>query len=378
MRPVSDGLLSILRGPHRMCARARVVTGFQTGVNPTGVEIPIISGDVRYAASADVRATLDMETDPALWPKTMTDLLNPYGAEVFVERGVVKGSGEREWVAQGYYRIESVEQDKVPDGPVRITGKDRMAGIVDAKLESPHQFSETATVTDVFDQLILDVYPTATIEYDWSAAAELLHDSHVVEKDRYDFINQVVTALGKICYWDHRGILVVKEPPLDTEPVWDITHGANGVLVELSRQRSREGVFNAAVVTGERAGTDMPPVWAAVRDTSTTSPTRWGGPFGKVPGFFSSSLITNYQGAANAARKKLAKIIGIPYSVNFSAVPNHALEPYDPVRVSYSDDARVEVHVLDELVIPLVARQAMTAKTRDISGRNLSEEELEL
>jgi len=350
-----------------MCARATVVTGFPTGVNPVGTEIPIFSGDVRHDASADVRATLELNTDPALWPDTPTDLLNPYGTEVFVERGVVKGSGAREWVSQGYYRIDTVEQDDAPDGDVRVTGKDRMAGLVDARLESPVQFTAATTVADVFSQLVLEVYPTATIEYDWSAASTLLSGNRIADEERYGFLADLVKALGKTFYWDYRGVLVVKDPPVSTVPVWNITHGLNGVLVALGRERTREGVYNAVVASGEAPGATTAAAYAVARDRSPSSPTRWGGPFGKVPRFYSSPLIVTNDQAASAATQLLKRAVGLPHSVNFAAIANPALEPLDPVYVSYSDQMKSAIHVLDELTIPLTADQAMTAKTRDLT-----------
>ena len=111
MRPVSDAFLDAVRGSHRMCARARVCPPGQTGVDPDGVDIPILAGQVEQDATADVRATVDLTTDGSAWTAEVGDLLTPYGNELFVERGIVFGNGDREWVSQGYFRIDSVEQD---------------------------------------------------------------------------------------------------------------------------------------------------------------------------------------------------------------------------------------------------------------------------
>jgi len=55
--------------------------------------------------------------------------------------------------------------------------------------------------------------------------------------------------------------------------------------------------------------------------------------------------------------------LGLPYSVDFTSVPNPALMPYDPVRVRYP--GRSEVHVIERLTIPLTAEQPMPAATRE-------------
>ena len=124
MRPVSDALLSTLRGSHGMAVRARVVTTFQTGTDPDGVEIEVISGSVQLDATANIRSTLDITTAPSRWPKSPADLLAPYGNEIFVERGVRLVGGSVEWVSLGYFRIDEPDQDQVPQGAVRVAASE--------------------------------------------------------------------------------------------------------------------------------------------------------------------------------------------------------------------------------------------------------------
>jgi hypothetical protein len=378
MRPVSDRFLKVSRESHKPCFRARVVTGMPTGVEPAGVDIPILDGDVQLDANANIRGTLDLTTDGSLWPADDTDLINPYGTELHISRGIEYGGGDREWVSQGYFRIYSVDRDDAPKGgPIRIEARDRMSGIIDARLESPVQFAEATAVSTVFDTLVLDVYPDAEILYDFDAGAITFPGSHIAEQDRYAFLLDVVKALGKVMYWDYEGKLRVEDAPaLSTSAVvFDVTHGAHGVLVSMQQSRSREGVFNAFVVTGEAPG-DQPAVRAVARDMSPTSPTYWLGPFGKVPKFYSSPFITDVGQAAAAAAALLVRNLGRPYNVSFGMVPNAALEPLDVVRVSYRDDAPVELHVLEKLNIPLTAAGLMSAQTRERSSEEITVEEL--
>jgi len=371
MRPVSDAFLRALSGSHRMIARARVVTTFPTGVDPPGTVVDIESGDVRFDASAKIRGDLDVSLPGDYWPTSPDDLVTPYGNELFIERGIVLGGGRREWVSQGYYRIESVEQDDASGGLVRVTGKDRMAGIIDARLEAPIQFLPGTSVADVFDTLVRDVYPTATIEYDFDADAVSFPGNHLAEQDRWGFLDDIVRALGKTWFWDYRGVLVVKDAPALSTAAWTVSSGEGGVLVAMGRERSREGVYNAVVAQGEAPG-DEEPVRAVARDTSLASPTRWGGPFGKVPRYFSSGFIVTTPQAGNAAASILARSLGLPYRVDFQTVPNPALEPLDPVDITLRD--RTERHVIDELTIPLTADRALTATTKDMTDVSIEVE----
>lgn len=365
MRPVSDAFLRALSGSHRMIARARVVSGIPTGVNPDGTEIEVEGGDVRFDASAKIRGDLDLSVPGDYWPASPNDLLMPYGNELFVERGIVLGGGQREWVSQGYYRIESVEQDDASGGLVRVAGKDRMAGIIDARLEAPIQFPPGTTVAELFDTLVLDVYPTAVIAYDFDADAVSFPGNHLAEQDRYGLLADVVRALGKVWYWDYAGVLRVEDPPSPSTPVWTVASGEDGVLVAMGRERTRQGIYNAVVAHGESPGGEEP-VRAVARDVSPTSPTRWGGPFGKVPRYYSSPFITTTAQAATAASSLLGRGLGLPYALDFQSVPNPALEALDPVEIALH--GRRELHVIEKLTIPLTADRALTASTKDLTN----------
>lgn len=365
MRPVSERFLRAVRGSHPMSARARVCTTFQTGTAPTGTVIPILAGDVDLDATADVRSTLELTTDGrGMWPDKTNTLLTPYGNEVFLERGVQFGGGTTEWCSLGYYRINAPGQDEAPDGPIRISGSDRMAGIVDARLTAPRQYTSGWTFGNVVADLVEEVYPLATIEWDDTTNLQTIGRTVTAEEDRYQVLKELVTSVGKIFYWDHRGVLVIKDPPDPASPVFDITHGRDGVLVSMSRELSREGVYNAVVAKGEGAD-DANPVRAVRIDNNPQSPTYWYGTFGKVPRFYASPFITTEAQAASAAEKILRRSLGLPYTVSFGMVPNPALEPLDPVRVSYSDRAGLETHVVETLTVPLTADAVMTGTTRE-------------
>jgi len=350
-----------------MVSHAYIVTPGQTGVTPVGIEIPILSGDVKMDSTADIRATLELETSDQDWMAALDDALTPYGNEIFVQRGIAYGDGSEELVSQGYYRIYSVEQDSAPTGSLRISARDRMSAIVDDRPLAPIEFGEGASVASVFDFLVADedngALPGCTIVFDFDAGEATFASSHVLEDDRYKFLKDIVDSLGKVMYFDYAGRLRVEDAPNPTVPVWDVSHGPNGVVVSVSRTLSRDQVYNAVVATGESVG-ENPPVRGIALDLNPNSPTYWYGPFGRVPMFYSSSFLQTDAQCDNAARAMLSRQLGVPYSVDFDAVPNPALEPLDPVRVSYDDRKAPEIHVIESLTIPLDPRAAMQATTR--------------
>lgn len=347
-----------------MFARAVVVTTFQEGISPTGYEIPIIDGDVRADASADIRSTLSLTTSGFdAWPHQPDDLLAPYGNEIWVERGLDFGNGVKEIVGLGYHRINTTSQLLGPDGEITITAADRMAGIIDARLVAPQQFPVGSSLGNAFDVLVHEVYPDADIVYDFDAEDSTFTTSHTAEEDRYGFLNDLARSRGKIMYWDYTGRLRVESPPDPNTPVHQISSGAGGVLVEISRNLTRQGVYNAVVVNGETP-TDKPPVQAVVYDDNPLSPTYWNGPFGHVPRFYYSSFITTQSAAFSAGESILQQAIGLPYNIDFQSIVNPALEPFDSLRITSPD--RTDVHVLDSVTIPLTADRSMRGSTRKL------------
>lgn len=358
MRPVSTKFLNALHGSHRASVQAFVVASGQTGTSPTGTEVPVFSGNIQLDGTRSIRGLLDMETDgTGTFPDNADDLFAPYGNEIFIRRGIAFGGGSLEWISLGYFRINSVEQEEV-NGALRVAASDRMVGIVEARLLSPVQFASTDTYGSVVDDLITEVYPWATIEWDDATDTDALGRSLIAEEERYDFLNELVTSRGKIWYWDHRGVLVIKDVPPEDEPVWEVSAGANGVLVSLSRELSRDGVYNAVVASGE-ALDDVEPSRAVAKDMNPASPTFWDGDFGHVPRFYVSPFITTNDQAQSAANALLRQKLGLPYSVDLAAVPNPALEPWDAVTIN------AETHIIETLTIPLVVTQGMNATTRE-------------
>lgn len=368
--PASSGaLLRTLSGSHTALVEARLVTVFQTGDDPDGVPLTVLDGDVYLDATAEVQRTLSLTvagvdgSGRPVFPRRATDPMAPYGSEVFVRRGVDLGGAGTLWTPLGYFRIDSVEQDDAPDGPIRITGSDRTAGIIDGRPVAPIEFAPTRTAASVFAELVREIYPDAVILFDGSGSTAIGR-TVVVEESRHKPLTEIATALGKVMHWDGSGVLRVRTVPDEQIPVWEVNAGRGGVLVSAGRRLSRERVYNGVVAVGEGGESDAPPARAVAVDSGPTSPTRWGGPFGRVPRFYASPFLATDDQAEVAAREMLRRSLGAPYSVDFGAVVNPTLQPWDPIRVAYSDGTR-EVHVVERLTIPLLAERPMAASTKE-------------
>jgi hypothetical protein len=373
MRPVSDRLLRTIRGSHKSTSRAKLITTFQTGVTPTGDEIPVIDGDVTSDAHANIQSTLDLTT---IGEFSQNSALTPYAPEIFVERSVFFGDQSQEWVGLGYYRIELMTSHDPHMGDIRIQAKDRMSAIIESRLPFPKSFPPATLFEDIFDELVTDVYPSAVIEYDHTPGTLTIDRTHVAERDRYAFMHELATARGKIFYFDYRGVLVVKDPPNPTESVFTVDGGKDGVLTDIAHEMSRAQMYNGVVAYGEGTDTKIPALAIAV-DANPDSKTYWynSGPpagFGQVPRFFFSSFLETDAQAMSAATKILQDALGLPYRIDVSHVPNPGLEVRDPIAIAVANEPH-HIQTLQTLRIPLLASGVMSGTTKEKTNEVIAE-----
>ena len=96
---------------------------------------------------------------------------------------------------------------------------------------------------------------------------------------------------------------------------------------------------------------DIPPVWDVVTDNNPQSKTYWGGPFGHVPKFYSNPNFTTKAQCTATATNMLAEATAENCNLDFTMLPNPALEPGDIVELVRLD-GKIENHVVDAMTIP--------------------------
>lgn len=352
---------SAVTGSHTARFRAVLVDGYQDGDVPTGVDLKILTGSVSLDATADVRGSGSLTVAEA-WPTARNLSLAPYGSEVYLSRGVDLGAAGVLWAPLGYYRISQVSQGDAAKGPLKLNLDDRMATIIDSRLLQPRQWLVGTTVGEIVNEVVTEVYPDATIIFDDDSDQSQLGRSLIAEESRYEVLLTLAEGLGKVVFWDEMGRLVFMTIPDEDTVIWSVRAGPGGAMVQSDRSLSRDGVYNAVVVTGEGPD-ELEPVRAVAYNAQESSPTFFGGPFGRVPRFYSSPFITTQTQAANAAVNLLRQALGAPYDVGLSAIPNPAVQPYDVLRVVYDDGTR-ELHVVQVVTIPLSTTGTLDVATR--------------
>jgi hypothetical protein len=350
----------LLTSSHSVSVRATAYTS-TFGIVPN---LPVAGGSVTADATSKVRRTATITiADPTLWPANPTDMLSPLGSELLIEYGIViPGMADPEWIPLITGGITKAART-LPTGSqgIPITLADRSARVAEDRFISPGQVGGgSTTVVQAITALVQHTLPgVVVIDLTGSTAIAPTLD---VDKDRWDAVEQLADAIGAEAFFDQLGRLVVRlQPTLAGPTVWEINTGSRGVLVERSDEATRDLVYNEVVATGQRTdGTS--PVFADVVDTDPSSPTYWGGPFGKKPRFYSSPLLTTTLQATNAATALLERVRGQQASVSLTAITNPALEPGDVIKVRTSSTP--QAHVIDTVVTSLEVRTAQQITTR--------------
>jgi hypothetical protein len=310
-------------------------------------------GSVTVDRGNAVRRTCTVTaTDTSLIPLHPTDQLAVYGARLRILRGISYPDGTTETVPLGFFRIDDIGGD--PDiGPVTINGSSLEAVVADDKFLTPYTTRGGTSAVTAITGLIQATVPDAVI-VNRAVDATLGTTTWDVQGDRWQAVTDCATALGAEVYCDADGQFIIASlPDISTAPIaWQVDEGEGGALISASRSYSRNGMYNVVVASGENTEDNVAPVTATVSDTDPTSPTYVGGSFGRVPKFYSSSLLVTAPQCTAAATKLLSDAVKPVATVQIEALPNPCLEPGDVIRVTYGSGER-ELHQIQSLSFDL-------------------------
>ncbi|MGI5404129.1 DUF5047 domain-containing protein [Streptomyces sp. CA-135486] len=353
MQTVTPLFLETLTTSHAMVAN---VEAFYAG-SSTVLDLPFTDGSVTVDRKSKTRRSLSLTVaDPSYLPWAELDPLAVYGQQLVVSRGIRYPNGTTEVVPLGTFRIDEPQGD-VRMGPVTLTGKSMECALIDDKFEVPTSTRGLSNCVDAMTFLIQQTLPTAAI-VNLTAGARNPSCAIVTwdaGADRWDAVTQIATSMQAEIYVDALNRFVIVDIPnvLSSPAAWDVAEGEGGALISSGRQMSRTAVYNAVVASGENTAGTTPPVSAVARDTDPSSPTRWGGPFGKVTKRISSGLWTTVSACTAAANSALFDAIAPNVQTSVDSLPNPALEAGDVIRVTHV--GRKELYLLQSLTIPLTA-----------------------
>ncbi|WP_242883970.1 DUF5047 domain-containing protein [Actinomadura litoris] len=378
MYPVSADFLAALRAPHQMTVRVELWEGDTKRLTDS---LAISDGSVtldrtnQVFGTAEITAQLTRTRGLVVDQGTMIDFdaMNPYGLTLRPFRGirfaVSTSTGPValvEEVPLGRFLIEAITRD-VGETAVKLQASGYRSFLRDDKFLTPYTPRPLdVPQRDILRTLITESRPTDLINAaEWGALpVTAVARGTAWESDRLAALDELATALGVQVIPDRLGVW--RFSPINRTsptPAWTIDAGPTGVLTKAELTTNRASVYNAVVAASESTTSATLPRRAIAKHTDPASPTRWGGPFGHRPYFYTSPQLRTQADCERAAAAILRTLVLADSVINLEAAPNPALDPDDAVTVLLPDGTSV-VHVIDAVTIPLTPDGTLTITTR--------------
>ncbi len=114
------------------------------------------------------------------------------------------------------------------------------------------------------------------------------------------------------------------------------------------------------------------PVRRIARDVSPASPTRWGGPYGRVVQVTKVQTPLTVAQAQTLALAQLSAVTALTEQWSVVTVPDYTIEPGDLLRLGYRGYSADQI--VDGITYPLVTDQGMAMVSRSIGADAIAEE----
>jgi hypothetical protein len=273
-----------------------------------------------------------------------------------------------ELIPLGVFVITDVEVDTGENGTtVTVRGSDRSLRISRARWTDPYTYTRTTV-----DQAILGILEDRWDDVDTDLTVTDTESHRAVlgletDNDPWKDCTSIAEAAGMDLFFDGDGVACLI-PVRDYEtatPDAVYLEDVDAVILALKRALTTEQTYNGCIATGE--GSEGDAVYRGEAwDDDATSPTYRYGPFGQVPQFYSSPLITSDDQAASAAAAILARKKGAQETISWIQLVDPSLDAGDLVQVQNTAAKVDKVLVLDRVTIPLDVATPMQAVARTI------------
>jgi len=321
-------------------------------------------------------------------PGSYWDLVQPFGAEVYIERGIEFAPGDAEYVGLGYHRIEEASQDNAPFGQIQLTCLDRIAQLQQNKLVFPLPLNNGDSHRAVFERLVNGIaipqqatypglspdgygmYLDGRVPIYWKSydpdATTIIGDQ-IVEDDAYAYLAQLIKFYYAGLRFRTTGELEVFSFKFDfSHAVATLNGGTGGEIISTKRGVKRTDVHN--IVTAYGSDPSSITDFIITFNSDSASPLAWNKStfpkFGPAPTYYSSPLLQTDGDVELAGEVLLRRYIALPESFTLSVVCNPALECNDPIDVVMRPDFPPQRCMLDTITIPLTAGTPGTITTR--------------
>lgn len=342
--------------------------------NDAVVSSPAVAGgsvtaDSRRTILRDCSIDFAPQADPT--PESLWDILVTPGVTIGLSRGFRLPDGTEVLAALGRFVPDSPELKRTAAGySLSVTGTDIAIKVQRARWTDPYQIAAGTALATALTDILTDRYPGIATAITSDICPETMGAGLVTEagdsSDPWADAVKLAEAYGYALYPDVNGVVTVRRvsAPVAGSNAFVFARGATAILTETSLASPLERTYNGVIASGEGSELDTP-VRGEAWDDNPTSPTYRYGPFGKVPYFYSSPLMTTADQCEQAAVKILAGVLGRVEQLSWQSVVHPGLQPLDVVAVEQADGS-LQSFVIDSLTIPLEVGTAMSAVAREV------------
>lgn len=318
--------------------------------------IPVHGGDVTANLTHRVTRTGNIRIGEAFYSLLPTAVFTPYRTVAVIKAGIRYGDGSTELFTILTGRV--YDASRGPDGEVRGRIDDRAADVVAFQFEQPRN-SENVSIISQIERLISEALPDAV--FGPHDVVDATTPKLTWDEDRGKALDDLAGAVGGRWYALGDGTFVVRQYPYDVGTVVQtIEDGTLGLLHGATPSITRDGAANSVTVVVERFDGGVP-FRVTARDTSPTSPTLWGGPFGRVTKIIKVQTPLTVGQATTYARAQLSASTALSSQWSVDMTPDYTLEPGDTVR--FGSRGVRETQLIDSIRYPL-GPGPMTLSTR--------------
>lgn len=334
--------------------------------------VPIIGGTVTATLASRVARQVSMQVSGTLWEQGIDGLLDPYGNELRIFRGIT-GTSLPNFEFQ-VFRGKITDAPLNDDGVVSISAADRAAEIAGANFMLPESSQAGDPILIEFQRLITDALPDAT--FGLSSPISNVTPVLTWENDRSAACDDLANASGAFWYPEADGDFIMRTVPwtIAQTPILRLCDGlandGDPLIIDWNIGKTRMGVFNQVTVVGERADGTLP-VYATARDEDVTSPTYINGKFGVQSQLVNNQAVTTQGQALALANRYLARWKALTETWSVTMIADPSIELGDCLFLSVVDQELQRIfsstQVVSSFTMPLTVSDSMDVQFRALT-----------
>lgn len=301
-------------------------------------QIPIVEGSVSATYSTQGGRDASLVVSRHVIEQ---GLLNPMSDEVYI-RSIVPGVIE---VPLFTGRVDA--HNLLSDGSVEVLLLSRGAEAIRAAFEVPWAAQDYNQARWEIRRILQSINSAWAVNID-RANDKTIGRGLAWEDDPGQALDQLARGASLIWQPDRTGGFEVFTNPYLLGPsaigtdYLTFTDGVDGTVVDVQEAQSREGIFNSVTVVAEKYG-NQAAIRVTVRDVGATSPTRWGGPFGKQNLVLKSQIPIDIPQATALARRVLQQSLSLSRTWSITMPNMPLLSPGDCFALFYQGEVTVQV-----------------------------------